>query len=108
MTAESVAEAGRPGVLAEAAAMPWRRRTTARTLRHEGRTWTLWTIGIVLTFAAPAALLIWLQPLAAPASAIFLAHGIGVLHVQARRGARGVKPLEPAGPASRPAETIAL
>jgi hypothetical protein len=80
-------------VLAEAAAMPWRRRTSERTLAREGRIWTLWSAGIVLTFGLPAALLVWIEPLAAPASAVFLAHGLAVLHVQARRGARGVKPI---------------
>ena len=81
------------GLLAEAAAMPWRRRTTDRSLRREGRIWTLWSVGILVTFGLPAVLLIFIQPLAAPVAAIFLGHGIAVLHVQARRGARGVKPL---------------
>jgi hypothetical protein len=80
-------------VLAEAAAMPWRRRASERTLRREGRIWTLWSIGVVVTFGLPAALLIWIEPLAGPASAIFLGHGLAVLHIQARRGARGVKPI---------------
>jgi hypothetical protein len=80
-------------VLAEAAAMPWRRRVSERSLRAEGRLWTLWSAGILLTFGLPAALLIWIEPLAAPASAIFLGHGLAVLHVQARRGAKGVKPI---------------
>jgi hypothetical protein len=92
-------------VLAEAAAMPWRRRTSERTLRREGRIWTLWSIGIVVTFGLPAALLIWIEPLAAPASAIFLGHGLAVLHVQARRGARGVKPI---GHAVNPSDRTAL
>jgi hypothetical protein len=92
-------------VLAEAAAMPWRRRTSERTLRREGRIWTLWSVGIVVTFGLPAALLIWIEPLAAPASAIFLAHGFGVLHIQARRGARGVKPI---GDATNGPERTAL
>jgi hypothetical protein len=83
-------------VLAEAAAMPWRRRASERSLRAEGRLWTVWSAGILLTFGLPAALLIWIEPLAAPASAIFLGHGLVVLHVQARRGARGVKPIAPA------------
>jgi hypothetical protein len=73
--------------------MPWRRRASERTLVREGRIWTLWSAGIVLTFGLPAALLVWIEPLAAPASAVFLAHGLAVLHVQARRGARGVKPI---------------
>src|SRR5262249_15802290 len=79
--------------LAEAAAMPWRRRASERSLTKEGRIWTLWSVGVVITFGLPAALLIWVQPLAFPVSAIFLGHGIAVLHLQARRGARGVKPI---------------
>jgi hypothetical protein len=81
------------GVLAEAAAMPWRRRASERSLSREGRVWTLWSAAVLVTFGLPAALLIWIEPLAAPVSAIFLGHGIAVLHLQARRGARGVKPL---------------
>ena len=94
------------GVLAEAAAKPWRKRASERSLRTEGRLWTLWSIGILVTFGLPAALLIWIEPLAAPASAIFLGHGLAVLHVQARRGARGVEPLGAAG--SSRAERTAL
>jgi hypothetical protein len=81
------------GVLAEAAAMPWRRRASERSLSREGRVWTLWSVGVLVTFGLPAALLVWIEPLAFPVSAIFLGHGIAVLHLQARRGARGVKPL---------------
>jgi hypothetical protein len=80
-------------ILAEAAAMPWRRRASERSLTREGRIWTLWSIGIAVTFGLPAALLIWIEPLAVPVSAIFLGHGLAVLHLQARRGARGVKPI---------------
>jgi hypothetical protein len=80
-------------ILAEAAAMPWRRRTSERSLAREGRVWTLWSVGVIVTFGLPAALLVWIQPLAFPVSAIFLGHGIAVLHLQARRGARGVKPI---------------
>ena len=92
-------------ILAEAAAMPWRRRAGERSLRREGRIWTLWSIGIVVTFGLPAALLAWIEPLAFPVSAIFLGHGIAVLHLQARRGAGGVKPI---GNARQPAERTAL
>src|SRR5215207_9324545 len=93
------------GVLAEAAAMPWRRRASDQSLTREGRIWTLWSVGVVVTFGLPAALLIWIEPLAFPVVAIFLGHGIAVLHLQARRGARGVKPLETA---TDPAERTAL
>src|SRR6185295_9468077 len=84
---------------------PWRRRASERSLEKEGRIWTLWSVGVVLTFGLPAALLVWIQPLAFPVSAIFLAHGIAVLHLQARRGARGVKPI---GPAQDPPARAAL
>jgi hypothetical protein len=92
-------------VLAEAAAMPWRQRASERTLGKEGRIWTLWSVGVIVTFGLPAALLVWIEPLAAPVAAIFLGHGIAVLHLQARRGARGVKAL---GEAATTAERRAL
>jgi hypothetical protein len=93
------------GVLAEAAAMPWRRRASDQSLEKEGRIWTLWSVGVVVTFGLPAALLIWIEPLAFPVSAIFLGHGLAVLHLQARRGARGVKPI---GDAESGPESTAL
>jgi hypothetical protein len=80
-------------VLAEAAAMPWRRRASERSLGREDRIWTLWSVGVIVTFGLPAALLVWIEPLALPVSAIFFGHGLPVLHLQARRGARGVKPI---------------
>lgn len=83
-------------VLSEAAAMPWRRRASEQSLEKEGRIWTLWSVGMVVTFGLPAALLVWIQPLAFPVSAIFVGHAIAVLHLQARRGARGVKPMSSA------------
>jgi hypothetical protein len=79
--------------LAEAEAIPWRRRAGERSLRRDGRRWTLWSAGVVLTFGAPAAALVALEPLAAPAAAFFLAHGAAVLHIQAGRGARAVVPI---------------
>jgi hypothetical protein len=102
------------GGLAEAAAIPWRRRKDGHTLRRDGRRWTLWSAGVVVTFGAPTAALVALQPLAAPAAALFLAHGIAVLHIQAGRGARAVVPIgsersAASRPASDPAaETAAL
>ena len=82
-----------PVRLAEAEAIPWRRRATERSLRRDGRRWTLWSAGVVLTFGVPAGALVALQPLAAPAAAFFLAHGAAVLHIQAGRGARAVVPI---------------
>ena len=79
--------------------MPWRRRADAGALRRDGRRWTLWTAGVVVTFGVPAAALLALEPLAAPAALFFLAHGVAVLHIQAGRGARAIVPIggEPDG-----------
>jgi hypothetical protein len=93
LSAHSASAAAERPALAEAAAIPWRRRATERTLRRDGRRWTLWTVGVVITFGAPTAALIALEPLAAPAAAIFLGHGLAVLHIQARRGARAIVPI---------------
>ena len=46
------------GGLAEAAAIPWRRRASDRMLRRDGRRWTIWSIGVVITFGAPTAALV--------------------------------------------------
>ena len=81
------------GALAEAAAIPWRERTTEQRLIRDGRRWTLWSVGVAVTFAAPAALLVWLEPLAFPAAAFFIAHGAAVLHLQPNRGAGSVVPI---------------
>jgi hypothetical protein len=80
-------------MLAEARAIPWRRRASDRILRRDGRRWTLWSAGVVVTFGVPTAALVAIEPLAAPAAAIFLAHGLAVLHIQAGRGARAVVPI---------------
>ncbi len=81
--------------------VPWRERASALTLRREGRRWTAWTAGVVVTFGAPVAALMAIEPLAAPAAALFLAHGVAVLHIQAGRGARAVVPIGSERSASR-------
>jgi hypothetical protein len=48
---------------------------------------------VIVTFGVPTAVLVAIQPLAAPAAAIFLAHGLAVLHIQTGRGARAVVPI---------------
>ncbi|HEX2358284.1 MAG TPA: hypothetical protein VHH72_00565 [Solirubrobacterales bacterium] len=47
----------------------------------------------MVTFGAPTAALVAIEPLATPVAAIFLAHGLAVLHLQAGRGARAVVPI---------------
>jgi hypothetical protein len=91
--------------LAEAAAIPWRRRADEGTLRRDGRRWTLWTAGVVLTFGGPAAAVVALEPLTAPVAALLAAHGAAVIHIQAGRGARAVVPVGSDRSASRRARS---
>lgn len=99
------AEAGlRPGGgLAEAAGLPWRRPTSERTLRRDGWLWTAWTAWVVVLFATPGAVLVWIEPLAFPAAIACFAHAWAIPWLQARRGARSLAPLrcEAAGASSR-------
>ena len=115
MEAHPASAAGGPsGGLTEAAALTWREPASERTLRRDGRRWTLWSAGVVLTFGAPAALLVAVEPLAAPVALFCGAHAVAILHLQARRGARAVVPIGAPGSASlRPgvdpdAERVAL
>ena len=84
---------GLPGGLAEAARLTWRERAGERTLRRDGRRWTLWTSGVVVTFGAPAAALVALEPLMAPVAVVWSGHGWAVCRMQAGKGARAVMPL---------------
>src|SRR5437016_13139635 len=58
MSAQAAASAASlPGEgLVEARRLHWRERASEATLRRDGRRWTLWTVGILIIFGAPAAL----------------------------------------------------
>jgi hypothetical protein len=92
------------GQLSEAAALWWRPRTGERELRRAGRLWTLWTWGIVVTFATPGVVLLWLEPLTAPVAAACFAHAWVIPGLYARRGARSVVPIGSERSASRARE----
>ncbi|HEX6945184.1 MAG TPA: hypothetical protein VF196_03255 [Casimicrobiaceae bacterium] len=102
------------GGLAEAARLHWREDASERSLRRDGRVWTLWTTWIVLVFVAPGALLLAIEPLTFPVAAICFGHAWFVPWIQARRGARQVVPLGSErsaagrGGADRRAEGVAL
>jgi hypothetical protein len=81
------------GGLAEAARLHWREDASDRTLRRDGRRWTLWTAWIAFVFIAPGALLLVIEPLTFPVAAICFAHAWFVPWIQARRGARQVVPI---------------
>ena len=88
-----MAVAARPAeVLPEAEAVHWRPRVDDARLRHLGGLWTLTTVGHVVPFAAAAAVLMWLQPLALPVALACLAHAWIIPELYAQRGANVVRP----------------
>ena len=89
------------GRLAEAAALWWRKETSERTLRRDGRRWTAWTACIVIAFTTPGIILLLLSPLTLPVALGCFAHAWLVPRLQARRGARSVVPLGSERAASR-------
>jgi hypothetical protein len=86
------AEAQPLEILPEAAAVHWRPRVDEDRLRYLGRLWTLTTVGHVVPFAAAAAVLMWLQPLALPVAIACLAHAWVIPELYAQRGANVVRP----------------
>jgi hypothetical protein len=85
----SVASAA--GGLPEARTLGWRREpATERTLRRDGRRWSVWTFWVVAAFAVPGVVLLLIEPWTFPAAAVCFAHAWTVPSVQARRGARSV------------------
>jgi hypothetical protein len=83
------------GRLAEAEALWWREGTSERTLRRDERRWTTWTACVVLVFAVPGALLLYVEPLTFPAAALCFAHAWAIPWLQARRGARSARAIAP-------------
>jgi hypothetical protein len=82
------------GSLPEVAALGWERElANERTLRRDGRRWTLWTLWVVALFAAPGLVLLSIEPLTFPITLLCLVHAWAVPMVQARRGARSVVPI---------------
>ena len=87
--------------LVEARALGWRERASAQTLKRDGRRWTMWTMGVVLTFTAPSLLLVGLEPLLAPFALIWAAHGWAVCRMQAGKGVTSIVPIGSARSAAR-------
>lgn len=78
--------------LPEVAAVPWRARVDADRLRRDGRVWTLCSVAHVVPFAAFAALLMVLNPLALPVALVCLAHSWVIPELYAQRGANVLRP----------------
>jgi hypothetical protein len=88
--------------LVEARRLHWRRRVSDVTLRRDGRRWTLWTAGIVVSFGAPAAVVLMLDVWLFPVAVVLLAHAWLICRLQAGRAVTSVVPLgsRPWGPGS--------
>ena len=78
--------------LPELAAVPWRPRASAESLRKRGQVWTAYTIAHVVPFIAAAIVLIALDPISAPVAFACLAHAWIIPELYASRGANVVKP----------------
>jgi hypothetical protein len=108
MGAEAAASTSRPGEgLIEARRLPWRERAGEKTLRRDGRRWTLWTVGILIAFGAPAVVVLALDLWLFPVALLLCAHGLLICRLQAGRAVTSVVPL-PGGSGSTESEVVAL
>ena len=89
---EAGAAAAAPAGLPELAAVPWRHRASASTLRARGRLWTAWTVALTAPFCAVAVFLLYLEPLSAPVAAASLAHAWIIPELYAFRGSNVARP----------------
>jgi hypothetical protein len=78
--------------LPELAAVPWRPRASADSLRKRGILWTAYTVAHVIPFIAAAAVLIALDPISAPVAFACFAHAWIIPELYASRGANVVRP----------------
>jgi hypothetical protein len=86
------AEAAARGALPELASVPWRERTDERWLRRYGRLWQGWTVLFTVPFLGAGAVILLLQPLAAPVAIVALIHAWIIPELYAFRGASVVRP----------------
>jgi hypothetical protein len=73
--------------LPELAAVPWRRRASAASLRTRGRIWTAFTVAYVVQWIVVAGVLLALEPLSAPVAGVGLMLAWVVPKLYAARGA---------------------
>ena len=107
MTDSVFAAGSAPGgghLLPELAAVPWRKRASAASLRTRGRAWTWFTVAYVVQWLVVAGVLLALEPMTAPVAALGLAMAWIVPNLYA---ARGATVLRPKGPRHEAAEPVA-
>src|SRR5216110_2156317 len=81
------------GRLAEAASLWWRERVDPEALGRRGWRWTAWTVAILVTFTAPAVVVLTLSYWLAPVAGLSLAHAWFITRIQSQRGARSIAPI---------------
>jgi hypothetical protein len=87
----AVAPSASAPALPELAAVPWRPRASADSLRRRGQIWTAYTIAHIVPFIAAAAVLVALDPIAIPVAFACIAHAWIIPELYASRGANVVR-----------------
>ena len=90
------------GSLPELASIPWRRPTSAESLRRWGRIWTLWTAVYSAPLIVAGIGMPLLEPLTAPVALAVLAHAWIIPELYAARGAKVLGPRGGARPRGEP------
>ena len=93
----AVAPSASAPALPELAAVPWRPRASADSLRRRGQIWTAYTIAHIVPFIAAAAVLVALDPIAIPVAFACVAHAWIIPELYASRGANVVRRSLPTG-----------
>jgi hypothetical protein len=106
--AETPARLSLTGELPELAAVHWRPRADAASLRHADRRWTLTTAAHELPFLATAVALPILSPVLAPVSVFAVAFAWAIPELYASRGAGVLRTARRAAPVGALAEDRAL
>jgi len=94
-----------PAALPELAAVPWRPRASAATLRRRGVWWTVVTTAHVVPFLVVAVVVVLMSPVLAPVALLALLHAWVIPELYAHRGANTVRPRRRLAP--DPAEPVA-
>ena len=102
MSSEASAPVALGQGLVEAQRLHWREHASEATLRRDGRRWTFWTVAVLVSFGAPAVLLLALNPLLFPVALILVAHAWLICRLQAGRAVTSVLVLQTGGAASTP------
>lgn len=105
MAADPRAALDSPTALPELAAVAWRSRVSAASLRQRGRLWTVTTLSHAVPLTLAAVGLTMLVPIMFPLGAILLGHAWAIPELYANRGANVIKARRPV---DSPAEHRAL